>query len=413
MSDWFIRASDVLFFKDGREVAPGSEYSAASVFPPNPQTLYGALRSALLSNDPATDFGKADFGQIDEEIKRLAGSKTATGELHISHFTLATQKDGKTASLYRLPVDVLKRKKPPQGKASVVTTRQKRLSDCGIRSNMPAEPLLSNWFVHEEGAFFEYVPIFITESVFEEYLLDGPGDGRISGTLSHTLINSESTGKGKPESFFTQEPRMGIVIDKQTRTVEEGKLFTTPFVRLNDMNGIGFKLSVNIDNALLGDDTSGLMLRLGGDGKLAALSPVTTNHNSDTKQPSIFMQRLQKKLKGRHHFKAVLSSPAVFEQGWIPDGLDPDTLKGEINGVKLTLKAASLSRYINIGGWNVALNRPKYTRRAVAPGAVYYFETEEALSEKDITALHAGSICSHDNGDYKKQGLGIIHLGVA
>lgn len=409
MSEWFIRATDVLFFKDGREVAPGSEYSASSVFPPNPQTFYGALRSALLSNDSGTDFSKDDFGDIAPFTQKLVGTKSQAGDLCIEQYALCTRKNGRVESLYRLPADVLKRKKPPKGKEAVSTTAPVSLSKYGIRNNQP-KALETNWFVHEEGAFFEYTPVFIPESLFRNYLLSnlkGEQTDR-SDPLAQMLINIDASENGKPASYFVQEPRMGIVIDAETRTVEEGKLFTTPFIRLNDMEGVGFKLRLNINHNVLEQQDGTSLLRLGGDGKLASLEPLEPQAGDNN-----FYEELANKLKGQHHFKAVVTTPAIFKNGWIPDGIDPETLQGVINGVEVRLRSAVLSRFMTIGGWDVAINRPKPSRRAVAPGAVYYFESEQPLTEEIIGKLHAKSICSDEKQEYQKQGLGIIHLGVA
>lgn len=403
MSNWFIQPADVLFFRDGREIAPGSEYSADSVFPPNPQTLYGAIRSALLSCHAETDFKENDFGDIPQHIKDVVGTKKATGSLRIEKFVLATHKDGETQALYPLPLDVLKRKKAPMNQDAVVNARTMDLSAYGIRSNAPGIVTGLNWFTHQEGAYFEYQPVFIPEKQFHDYLLGKLGDVNESESLAFMLSYSENGKGNKPAPYFVKEPRMGIVIDDESGTVEEGKLFTTPFIRMNMDEGVGFLVSFKLGKNQL---SANQMIRLGGDGKLASLIPVEYNRDA-------FNEKLKKALTNTTRFKAVVTTPAIFEKGWVPDGIDPETGKGTLNAVQVALKSASVGRYTAIGGWNVAENKPKPTQRAVTPGAVYYFETPRPLTGDDIERLHGQSICTGLNNDYQKQGIGIIQLGVA
>src|SRR5690625_502007 len=116
MTRYFIEAADVLFFKDGREIAPGSEYSAASIFPPNPGTLYGALRSAMIALENESDFRKSDFGLDGTDTGKLVGSKTNMGSLIIQSYALAKKGKNRIEPLYVLPQDVLVRKKPDYDK---------------------------------------------------------------------------------------------------------------------------------------------------------------------------------------------------------------------------------------------------------------------------------------------------------
>jgi len=393
MSYWFIDAADVLFFKDGREIAPGSEYTAASVFPPNPQTLYGALRSSLLAGDPDIEFSEDSFGNIDPELSEIAGTKQKTGSLAIRHFSLALKDKDEVVALYRLPNDILKRKKPEKEEQNaVVKTQQVGLSDFGIRMNMPISGMKQNWFVHDEGAFFEYEPIYLKQADFEAYLL---GETALLERVLYGEVEQH-----KPEAYFTKEPRMGIVIKSDTNTVEDGKLFTTPFIRLNFEKGVGFLAALEPQTDNFGHER---LLRLGGDGKLAHLKKVP--------QPKTgFAERLVEKLTGKTSFKAVLVTPAIFTEGWLPDGFDAQTSIKVIEGTEIKLTGSSLGRHANIGGWDLASRRPKSTKRAVQPGAVFYFETGKPLDSAFIRKLHGSSLCG--NLDYQKQGLGIIHLGV-
>lgn len=404
MSNWFIDIADVVFFKDGREIAPGSEYSASSIFPPNPVTVYGAIRSALLSSDSRVDFYADGFGDISQEIRRLAGNKrkhdddsisVTMGDLRIYDFGLACLKDNKVEPLYPLPGDILTTKKAEKGEEAVFSAGQIDLKKYGIRTNMP-EPITSHsWVSHTEGSFFEYHPVYLTQPLWENYLLNDLDE------IKALLIDPQKRKQLSAEQFFTKEPRMGIVIDKETGTVEEGKLFTTPFIRLNNYERVGFRIMLNKElQKMMGE----VLVRLGGDGKLAALRSADEYYEED------FKKTIGSRLNNKGEIKLVLTTPAIFENGWMPDGFDPETGMSLIAGVKVKLTGASIGRFQLVGGWDAANNLPKPSKRAVPAGTVYYLRCEKGSEEILVEALHGQSIC--ENEDYQKQGIGIIQTGV-
>ena len=400
MSRYFIQAADVLFFKDGREVAPGSEYSAASVFPPNPGTIYGALRSCLLSLNKQADFDKKNFGIANTQIGKIVGTQHKKWTLKLSNFRLGRQTENKYNALFRLPLDVLQRKKPDYEKGEqdeILCSNLKDRSAIGLKSNAPGSFLKTSWFVHQEGSFFEHEPAFITENLFYNYLIDDLKTNSDAHSLRDHLLKQIKKPNSDNQEPFLSEPRMGIVINDESHTVEEAKLFTTPFIRPS--KDIGFLIDLNIDSEHLPDNTK---LRLGGDGKIAVLNRIEKHQlRSDNDM------RLKKKLTAAETLKLVLTTPAVFKKGWLPDGIDPDSGKGEMNGVSVTLRGVVLGKYENLGGWDVSENRPKMTRRAVPAGSIYYFSTPDP--QRAFERLHKQSICAKEDA---KQGLGITYIGV-
>lgn len=402
MSTYFIEAADVLFFKDGREVAPGSEYSAASFFPPNPSTLYGALRSALLSMKKETDFQAVDFNLDGTPVGKVVGKQTEKGSLSINQFTLAKREDDKIIPLYPLPFDILSRKKPDYDKGEKDELTIPPLINgkkVGIRSNFPGTFMQNPWFRKPEGSFFEHKTVFITKSIFDSYLKGLMKSGDHKKDLEKAVLPKDENGEKIEQNYFCKEPRMGIVIESDTHTVEDGKLFTTPFIRTNFEEHIGFMVDLNIGPEMLPDRTK---IRLGGDGKLALL----THGNLE---PSTIKDYLKQNLQQNSICKLILTTPAVFDNGWLPDGIDPETGQGEINGIKVQLMGASTGKPVLFGGWDVANTRPKETQKAVPAGSVYYVKITGVVNQF-IDEVHEQSICK--NNDYNKQGLGITHIGV-
>lgn len=407
MSTYFIDIADVVFFKDGRAIAPGSEYSASSIFPPNPVTVYGALRSAVLASDPNVDFTADGFGKIANETRTLAGTITLSGEktevsfgtLQITGFGLACKKDGKTEKLYPLPGDVLASKKATKGKETAQVAKPVDFSRFGIRTNLPKAAKTHNWVRYQEGSFFEYQPIYLAEELWQDYLL---GKCEKGSRIAEIVKDEAKREAFKPDHYFKKEPRMGIVIDANTGTVEEGKLFTTPFIRPNPKNNTGFWVSLQQH---IPEKLDGNLLRIGGDGKLSSVSEIAVADDSS------FIADLKKAVKDTGKLKLILLTPAIFENGWLPDGFDQETGQACFGGVDVNLLSTNTGRYQPMGGWDVARNCPKPTKRAVPAGSVYWIECEKGREADLIDALHGKSICN--NEDYQKQGLGIIHTGVA
>lgn len=394
MSTFFIEAADVLFFKDGREIAPGSEYSAASLFPPQPGTIYGALRAAIIANHPKANFNENHFDLENSEVGKIVGSKEVKGELKILNFSIASKDNASITQFFKLPFDVLKRKKPnfSEGeKEEILISRLLESKKLGIKMNSPLQSDFITSFKHEEGAHFSYESRFISIGSFYAYLR---GDFK-NKDFENELIGNKNNQDH--DNFFIKEPRIGIVINRHSNSVDEGKLFTTPFIRPN-LN-IGFFIKLNIGTDILTDQ---LLLRLGGDGKLALVK-----HINESDQKNELDKELSKKIENANHLKMILSTPAIFQNGWIPDGINKKTGIGEINGVTIKLIGASIGKPDSIGGWNVAGNHPKNNNRAVPAGSVFYFDTE--TPKLAFEKLHKASIC---NNEFNKQGLGITYLGV-
>ena len=122
-------------------------------------------------------------------------------------------------------------------------------------------------------------------------------------------------------------------------------------------------------------------------------------------------ERLGERLKQSDRFKLYLATPTIFDsehqQGWLPKWINPETMSGEYRGITVTLRAAALGRYQTIGGWDIAYNRPKPTRRAVSAGSVYYFTTP-ASPEQVLNAFHWQKLADDDMDAQIGYGLSLV-----
>ena len=76
----------------------------------------------------------------------------------------------------------------------------------------------------------------------------------------------------------------------------------------------------------------------------------------------------------------MLVTPALFAEGYRPAWLN-EALEGEVPacpGLRVRLRAAAVERWLPVSGWDLAEHKARATRKAVAAGAIYWFELLEA-----------------------------------
>ena len=355
MTDLFVEPADVLLFRDGRSFsAANSDTLARGVFPPRPTVFYGAIRSALMSRNDA-DFDQPTFG-LSGPVADVVGTKTDAGTLSIARFALARRTGDAVERLYPVPSDVLVRK--------------------GDRDAPRAE---------------------------RRYTLlrprEAPGRGYLPEPAFREVVSGNETALRnaiEAESLFRAEPRTSVALDDETGTGRSGRLFTVAFTRTD--SEVGFLLRLEDDAGAVPPKG---WLRLGGEARDAHFTRVDASKTAG----GDLLSTIQK--KGR--FKLVLTTPAVFEQGWRPDVVDRDG-RGTLAGCRVQLRGAAVEGHEPLGGWDIAAGRPKTTRRAVPAGSVYFFDLEDPsdaprLAENGVILSLAGT------DDDRKQGLGLAALG--
>jgi len=124
---------------------------------------------------------------------------------------------------------------------------------------------------------------------------------------------------------------------------------------------------VGIDGA---DPPTEGTLRLGGDGRAAALRPVT--HEPPMADLAAIAQA------GR--CRILLTAPGIFPSGWLPPGVAPDG-GFELHGVRGRLVSAAVPRAEIVSGWDLANWQPKPAQRAAPCGSVYWIDGLEATPE--------------------------------
>lgn len=244
----------------------------------------------------------------------------------------------------------------------------------------------------------------------QSHIKGKPKSGPVFWSLAHSLAwqNGEALTYGQVSeagsASLPVESRTHVKINRERLSAEEGALFQTAaydlgHARKNVFDGwsdthYGFLMQADV---AIADD----LARFGGEGRLSHFQsttiPVFTTDDA-------LSQRIQEQ-KG---LRLTLLSPAIFKRGYVPAWLDEDSLEGILphSQTKVRLKATAIERWLPVSGWDLHQNKPKPMRKAVAAGAVYWFEVLGDVKGIEHTIFN--SIC--DEAQDQRDGFGMVSI---
>jgi len=351
-----IRPEDVWLFRDGKPFAAGEDHSAHSMFPPTPLTVQGALRQKISVSLGVSlreyKAAKTDNARKAVEYIGSHGELRQLGKFRMRGPFISLRTETSLVPLFPAPADLLKHNKTNE-----------------FRISKPNQTLLSDL----EGDFhfpeviedYENLPgHWMTADTFEQYLANTPPNSVTfnEGSEHQDPLTAYQNGKRiwHNKLIYQNDDRFGVSTNALTSFREEGQLYQVQFVR--PQRGIGLLVSVSNDiptNLLAG------AMNIGGEQRQANAALI-----ENVVMPSRSIS---------NHFKVTFLTPAYFDDGWQPKNGDWSTVFGH----SITLKSAVVYRPWKLGGWNSAENRARAMHNYIAPGSVYYFETEQSFSPPD------------------------------
>lgn len=350
----FVRPLDVLYLRGNRLFGEAGEHAEA-VMPPWPSLVAGALRSRILV-DRGVDLARFARGAEieDPDVARVMGTPQRPGSFRVGALAVARCK-GESVEVFApppadlfIPGDVAAPAPQflePVDAAMLASLAFPRRLRCVpvLRTRKPSKPTARWW---------------LTSSGLADYLAGKP--------LGSKALIERGT-------LWETDARLGIALRPGTRTVETGRLYTSDAVAFQQDTG----LLVGVAGAAGMVPEAGLV-RLGGDGRGAALEPAVVH------EP-------WKRLPTGDRFRIVLATPGLFPSGWCPLPLDADTdplLR--LPGLEARLVAAAVPRAQVVSGWDLARDCPKPAQRVVPAGAVYWFERVRGEVEALRVTLEQG-----------------------
>ena len=348
-----ITPIDTLFFKDGKPFSMGDDTWADGIFPPSPSTIYGALRTLYFSENPS------ELSEIEKN--------DPTNNLVIEKIYLENLEEY-DSKLFPSPLDMFLKENETLDFFNI-----RKNNFCSSIKNKVDSILITN---DSNISSLENNLIKDIECYLEK---------KDSYPFKSSDINS----------FISKEAKTGIAINNETNSIDEGKLYRVGMNRLKDISFVVEFKGINFPDNFFDEPK---IIKLGAEGKTAFCKKIDLPN---------FNQNISINSK---NIKMYLSTPAIFDNGWIPDFIDKEKMTGnlKISGqdVELELKTAVIGKPIMIGGFDMLNNKPKQMKKAVPSGSVYYFASKENINSTDLISF---SICK---GDYRKQGFGIVFLGV-
>lgn len=382
-----IVPSDLLYFRDGKPSSLGADHYLRSLFPPNPSTLYGALRTRRL---------------LDEEVE-LAGLDQATWNKRLSPALI--EELGQWAGFGSLEV---------RGPWLVRGTDEPLLpvpADVGIiqegslrsKDERPALTEVVRFRSGDTAAESWSHPLALLDPFARnEQPWTGAEPRSAAGDwwLKPAGLATWRTG-GVPEKsdlvhrteLWLDEPRTGVGLQSEKRASQEGLLYTFGYIRLLPGISLGFEAKGSRLQA-------GSLLRLGGEGRTASLEV----------GPSL--ARWAEPAAGEGRFGLCFVTPALSAAGGYPPGFSADRLEGILGGRRCRLVAAAVPRVALFGGWDLARKFPKTLRRAIPSGSVFHFES---VAEEKVSASALDGLCYSDFSEEQlaRQGFGLAVAGLS
>ncbi len=337
----FLEPADVALFRDGRSFTAGSDHRARSLFPPNPSTVLGALRSKLLMDSgvslAAFAEKKAEAQAAREQIGwpdeappfALRGPFIAHVEQHNADGSIR-----QVSRYYPLPADVVK-----VDQAYHVLKPIAPGLDLPFEANWPDNNLRPLWFPSVEKQ---------TEA-----------EGWLNEKTLQTCLNGNAPAETEvwcDERLFARESRFGVGIDSRRKRYRDGMLYQVEFIRLRESVG----LAVDVVEGAPSFDQSGL-LSMGGE------SRTFRYHRMDVPR--------EQAQPPSERFKVYFATSAYFKNGWLPEQPWSTWFDGDVRLVTVALRRARTISGVKVdtksqhGG-----TFPKSGRKFVPAGSVYYFE---------------------------------------
>lgn len=354
---FFVEPLDTLSIRGNRSFGGAGEHGF-SVMPPWPSLFAGAFRSALLGDDAARlarFVGIASDRTLDEAARQTATREALGDKLYATLGTPATPGSFRVSWLSLATLPAPASGGGAGGERNGLQPVIPLPADLAAFDDTDTPPLVA---LHPAAAMTGELPLTPLLRVRKQ-VKPASGHWLAGQALATHLQGKLPGGTLSTDKLFQRETRLGIALDTDSRTAEDGALYTAETVSFRP--GAGFLVGLDGVDGVLPE--SGL-LRLGGDGRGARYRRLPAFTAPSAALPP-----------AGGGFRLILATPGVFEHGWLPDGVgrEGDDYRLTGDGFSARLVAAAVSRHDVISGWDLLNWKPKTAQRVAPAGSVYWF----------------------------------------
>ncbi len=382
-----LQPVDTWFFRDGTPFTMGStpQDNVGSLFPPHPPTVAGALRAALALSNGWNGHGRwpADFCEV------LGDGPENLGALYLDGPFLLRDRQ----PLFRLPRHLLGVSDGTHWRPSAfVCPGEKVACDLGDEVRLP-EVVDAALDAGKTGGT-RSAP---SSTAFA--LKSGDGFWLTRKGLGAVLAGRlPDRGDLVPDQcLWSDEPRIGLERDGETRTAREGMLYSTRHVR----PARGVSLGVRIAGLPAGwTPPFGSPLTLGGEGRLAECREWQECREWDAE---LALEAPLAEIGDTRRVALVALSPVDLPRD-IRVGNQPLEALGNARVV-----SACLDRPQQVGGWNSLERRPLPLRPVLLPGSTLFCELGEPERFREVVSKRGGRARI---GLRQQWGFGLVAPGV-
>ncbi len=344
-----LKPYDMLFFRNSKPFRKGEDTWADSMALPNLTTIYGALRSCYFAEHP-------------DEIILANKNNDPTRNLIINQICYLY--DGNEI-LYPAPKDLAMKKNISRADKFEMEKRKKYKT---VR--LKCKEFNDIHCSHKRDNNIEH--FFTSETEVEEIPM-----GLISkDELLYYSCNYEEVCLCSLKDMFISEEKIGIAREDSKRSAQKSMLYRISQVRYE-------KLEIIVDFDGLDIPKEGF-LKLGGKGNAV--------HYKELNLELINNEEINETVD---YIKLYLTTPAIFKNGWLPDFINPHTLRGEFLCRQVRLLSACVGNYVYVGGFDINAGKEKDSYRAVPAGSIYLLEIPKFEMENAIISVSLKSELSN------------------
>lgn len=380
---YLIRPLSPLVFGNGKPFDAQSE--ASDIVFPLPSSAAGLLRSQYLQqNKLSLSQAEKHFKLSDEDHAKLQSMK------QVGPFLAELLDNGQYNLFVAKPADALYLLDKKDQKIKLIRLQPKEVAD-DIGCDLPNGLLPVMMDAHikgkpQAGAIFWHI---------EDSIAWQNGE-----SLTYEQVNEKGV-KSLPIDVRTH-----VAIDDASLSSEEGRLFQSIAYDLGAKRKEHFSgwEERSYGFLILGDeDLRNGLAKFGGEGRLSEMNKVD-DHSSLALSDAMITD-----IKNNQSIKLTLLTPAIFGNGYLPAWLNAETMQGLLphTNINVQLKACSMDRWIPVSGWDMQKHNPKAMRKAVAAGAVYWFEILNG-DIKELKQLMMQSVS--DEKQDQNDGFGVVSV---